>query len=589
MTQEIPQLAKTGSIFKRWPLLLPSVIIFVLTMLIYIPPLNAPPHWDDGGYLTENYHVRNLRGLYVFWFKPTNMWQYYPVVFTSYWIEYHLWGYALWAYRIVNVVFHVANAILLLIILRRLKVPAAFVIALIFACHPIHVETLVYIAERKNILSCFFFMLAMLAYWRYADGPTRGRWWAYAGAIISFILAIQSKTVVFVFPFVMALVLFYQRGKLKIRDLWPLVPFVIIAIPQALIVRHIEHTLVGASGPDFEFTIIEKILIAGRCLWFYIGKMLWPYPLIPIYGRWDINAFQTWQYLFPAAYLALFVTLVVLRKKIGHGPWILTAAFFVILGPALGFVVYYPMVYGFVSDHFVYLGSIPAIMGLVLLFRWLAMKFAANLPALPQIATVITLIILCGLTVVQGIIWRSGISIWYYNMMFKPDHPAVMMNLGHAFVEAKEYDTAEPLLLHSLKQPSSFRVVALTNLGLLCTRQGRYEEALDYFSQATQEHPVYALSLWMNVGTHAQMLKQYERAIQAYGMVAGIDPDFSEPYARTGVCWWFLGNRAMAEKSAKMALERDPNDSIAKKLMAVLAETPATHTKPAPSSGKIDH
>lgn len=579
MTTEQPKLAQGESILKRWPLLLPSVAILLLSLLIYIPIYSAPPHWDDGAYLLDNFHLRTWHGLSVIWLKPQYNWQYYPVVFTSFWIEYHLWGYTLWMYHLANVVFHAANAILLLIILRRLKVPAAFLIAVVFACHPIHVETIVYIAERKNIYSCFFFMLAMLAYWRFADGPEKKKWLAYAAALFCFILAILSKTVVAVFPVVMLMALFYQRKKICWRDALPLIPFVLVAIPQSYIVRYIEQNHVGAWGDEFHYTPIERILIAGRCLWFYAGKILFPHPLMPIYPRWMIDQSVAWQYLFPLAYAVLTGGLFWWRKKISQGPWLLALAFFVILGPALGFVSYYPMIFSYVSDHFVYLGSIPAIMGFILLARWIFERVSKSSQASAQIATTITLLILAGLNVAHGMLWQSERIIWNHNYDYNHDSAAVQANLG-IFMDREGETEAAKLLLEKASGDPQVQVTAWSHLSAIATREGRHVDAVNYLRKAAARDPR-GLAFWMSYGNKLQAIGEFAQAMSAYGHAARLMPSSPEPYAFTSECWWYLGDRDKAIIAAKMALELDPGNERAKKALNMAQTAPPPTSAPA--------
>ncbi len=570
---------KLATPLARWPALIPSLLLILTALLIYIPAYSAPAHWDDTGYLVENPFVRDLRGLYIIWFRPLALWQYYPMVFTSYWVEYHLWGYNLVCYHIVNAALHGINAALLMIVLRQLKVPLAFFISLIFVCHPIHVETVVMIAERKNLLAFLFFMLAMLSYMRFANPLATRRKWAYAASLIFFIMAIQSKTVVFVFPAIMLLVEFYKTGKITWRNIWPLLPFVIVALPQAIVVRHIEHQFVGARGKSFEFTIIERILIAGRALWFYVGKIFWPYPLVLIYPRWDINTAQAWQYLFPAAFAGIVAILVGLKKYVTHTPWLLVMAFFILMAPALGFVSYYPMAFSFVSDHFVYLGSVPVIMIFILLARWLMRTFLPSAKAAQQILAVIVVIILIGLTPIQASIWHSARSMLTYNLIHNPASSIVKINLADVFTNEKDYVMATQLLLSAVESPDDYASYAYHNLGLIKSRQKDYDGAIDYFKKAVDHSPQY-LSAWMNLGKHLQQQGRYEEAIVAYGHAIKIDPRIQDHFAGIAYCQWMIGNQDLALQAAKWALERDPkNPQMQDLLHTIESSRPATRPK----------
>ncbi len=572
---------KYTQIVTHFPLAAPALTILLLTFLLYIPALQAPPHWDDIGYLVTNYHIRTWSGLWRIWFTDPSPLQYYPVVFTSYWIEYHIWGMTIWAYHLVNILLHGGNAILLMMVLRKLRIPGAFFIALLFACHPIHVETVVMIAERKNLLAFLFFMLAALAYLKFTDIPRPHRYWHYAAAILCFILAIQSKTVVFVFPFVMLIVQFYRNGKLSRRDILSVIPFLILAIPQSLIVRHIEHYGVGANGPDFEYSIPDKILIAGRALWFYIAKLIFPYPLMPIYVRWHIDPRQLWQYLFPASYLAVFTLAFAFRKKITNNPWLLLLTFFVISGPALGFVTYYPMVYSFVSDHYIYLGSVPILIALVLLATLLRGKIKC--PRMMAILSIsLVFVILSTMAMNQSSLWRSKLAIWAYNYKYNPHNHGVLGNLAVAFMENHKYEHAKPLLYEAAKT-NDHRYTQYDNLGTISHIEGHYDEAFEYFRMAATQAPG-LIGASMNYGIQLQAKGRYEDAIVAYGNVIKSNSDLAEPFARIAYCQWAIGNHDLALKAAQWALERDPNDLRYQKVLKLIETTPAPATRPAPSS-----
>ncbi len=572
---------KFNAWLKHWPTLLPAAALLLATLILYAPTFSAPAHWDDLRHLTENPLVRTWRGLYTYWLMPNEVPQYYPVVFTSYCIEYHLWGYTMWPYHVVNTLFHAANAILLMMVLRKIKVPLAFLIALIFACHPIHVESVVLISEAKNTMSFFFFLLATWAYLRYADTSATRRWLCYAGAIVLFTLAIQSKTVVFVFPLLMAMILIYQQGKITWRQITGLIPFVIIAIPHCLFVSHLEHTSVGTFGPEYNFTIVQKFVIAGQAFWFYLGKMLWPYPLMPVYPRWDIEHAAAWQLIFAAAALATFFLLIILRKRLGHTPWLLTLAYFFIMSPALGFITYYTMRFSFVSDHYVYMGSVPIIMGGILLARSLYQRASKHQQTL-TICGFSVLAALCVLTYFQGMRWLSWRSIWEYNFNFNQRDSMVQGNLGASYLQEKQYDLATQFLLMAAKDPSH-RDVQLYNLGTLKSQQNLYDEAIVYFQQAAELAPN-STNAWMQLGIHLQAVNRFAEAIRAYERTLAISPYYATAKARLAYCKWVEGDIVTSRKLAREAVDMDRSDTLAPKVLNLVETTPPPATSPAPAT-----
>ena len=281
----------------------------------YAPVAGDTFIWDDDAYVTHNPTLRSIDGLRMMWFEPRSLPQYYPLVHTTFWIEYHLWGLAPLGYHADNVLLHAASVILLWRLLVRLQVPGAWLAAAIFGVHPVMVESVCWITERKNVLSLVFALLSMHCYLRFSPAEdfvgeegetprTVGRWWWYAAALVLFVAALLSKTVVATMPAVLAVIYWWKRGRIPWREVMPLLPFFLIGIGLGLYTARLERIHVGAEGEEWSFTPLARVLIAGRAPWFYASKLLLPYPLIFFYPRWDINEHVWWQYLFPAAALA---------------------------------------------------------------------------------------------------------------------------------------------------------------------------------------------------------------------------------------------------------------------------------------------
>jgi len=334
-----------------------ALVLVIVTFVVYQPIWRAGFIWDDNPHVTENVNLRSVHGLYRIWSEPKASQQYYPLQLTAYWIEYHLWGLRPFGYHLVNVLVHALNALLLWKVLRRLDVAGAWVAAAIFAVHPVQVESVAWISELKNLLSAMFYLLALLAYLRFRPLPGAGQSGSeyrgfYALAIILFLCALLSKTVACSLPAVLLVLIWWKNGRITARDIWPLAPMFVLGAGLGLMTAWLERHHVGAEGTEWSLSLLQRCLLAGRVLWFYMGKLVWPHPLIFIYSRWEIDARVWWQYLFPAAALALLAGLWFLRTRIGRGPFATALCFAAILGPALGFFDIYPFRYSYVADHF---------------------------------------------------------------------------------------------------------------------------------------------------------------------------------------------------------------------------------------------
>ncbi len=342
---------------EPWRSWLLPIALFLATLIAYQPAWHGGILWDDDYHLTPVV-LQSLHGLWRIWFQLGATQQYYPVVHSTFWVLHQIWGDDTFAYHLLNICLHATSACLVAVILRRLSVPGAALAAVIFALHPVHVESVAWMTELKNTLSGVCYLLAALVYLRF--DATRDRR-SYVLALALFVVALLSKTVTSTLPAALLVVFWWQRGRLAWRrDVWPLAPFFVIGAAAGALTAWVERTVVGAQGADFQFTFIERCLIAGRVIVFYLGKLLWPANLTFIYPKWQISQAVWSQYMYPFAVVVILAGLWLWRRR-SRAP--LAAALFFIgtLVPALGFVNVYPFHFSFVADHFQYLASLGII------------------------------------------------------------------------------------------------------------------------------------------------------------------------------------------------------------------------------------
>src|SRR5688572_21356693 len=327
---------KSDTSSRRRSALIGSGVLLAMTLIAYLPAFRAGFIWDDPDYVVNNATLRSLDGLRQIWFVPRATPQYYPLVHTSFWIEYQLWGLNPSGYHAVNVLLHALASILLWRVLKLLEVPGAWLAAGIFALHPVHVESVAWVTERKNVLSGVFYLASALAFLHFEEtAEPRRRWRFYAMSLLLFVVALLSKTVTASLPAAILLVAWWKRGRVTWRDLMPLIPFFVTGVALALRTAQFEREHVGASGAEFDFTWAERILIAGRAAWFYAWKLIAPVNLSFIYPRWTIDDRAAAQYAFPIAAIALVMTLALLRRRIGLGALVAVLFFGGTLVPAL--------------------------------------------------------------------------------------------------------------------------------------------------------------------------------------------------------------------------------------------------------------
>jgi Flp pilus assembly protein TadD len=530
-------------------------LIILLVLLVYLPALRNGFIWDDDSYVTENPTLRTLGGLRRIWFEVGAVPQYYPMVHSTFWVEYHLGGLNPVGFHLVNVLLHAAAAVLLWHVLKRLQIPAAWLAATIFALHPLEVESVSWVTERKNVLSAVFYFAAALAWFRFAPPPgsvaqnTR-RWYWYAGALILFLAALLSKSVTCTLPAAMLLVCWWKKGRVQWSDLLPLLPFFALGAGLGLLTAGMEKYHVGAQGTDWSLTFIDRCLIAGRALWFYAGKLVWPAPLAFIYPRWTIDPGTWWQWLYPLAAIGVVAGLWLARQRTGRGPLVAVLFFAGTLGPALGFVDVYPMRFSFVADHFQYLAGI----GLMTLC-------AAGLARLSWAIPALLLVLLGVLTWQQTGIYRNQEILWRDTLNKNPDCWLAHNNLGILLYRQGHLKEAIDHY-HKAIQINPDRYDAYYSLGAALADEGRWDEAIENYRKAIQLKPDYAFA-FNNLGNALVAKGQLQEAIQNYRRAIQLAPTYSTALNNLGVALAAHGEFDKAIQSYRKAVQSNPRNSEA--------------------------
>jgi tetratricopeptide (TPR) repeat protein len=576
--------SSTTGVQKRratW-LLLPALLLAV--MAAYYPAWQGGMLWDDDGHITRS-DLRTVAGLGRIWFDLKATQQYYPVVHSVFWIQHRLWGDDMLGYHLVNIILHGLSAFLIAVILQRLSVPGAWLAAAIFALHPVHVESVAWVTELKNTLSGVLYLSAMLVYLRYDQARKRH---LYAGALALFVLALLSKTVTATLPAALLVVFWWRLGRLEWRrDVRPLVPFFVIGAAGGLFTAYLERTLIGAQGAEFQFTIVERGLIAGRVIWFYLGKLFLPINLMFIYPRWQVSQAVWWQYLYPVGALALLTVLWLMRNR-SRAPLAAMLLFCGTLFPALGFFNVFPFRFSFVADHFQYLASIAVIALFSAIVAGLAERW--HIRSKPAIA--LLLVLTAGLLGIPAwsqsrqyadaeTLYRATIdrnpSCWLaYNnlgivkadtlkdealahfehaLRLKPDEPEVHNNLGSILRGMGRLQEAVDHLQVALRlDPNYFD--AHHNLGLTLMRLGR-PEALIHLQEAVRLNPGSAEAR-SSLGNALKAVGRIEEARIQYQQALQLRPDYADARYNLGVILQGMGRpEAVAQFEEAVRLNPD--------------------------------
>jgi tetratricopeptide (TPR) repeat protein len=414
------------------------------------------------------------------------------------------------------------SALLLVRILRKLDVRGAWLAAAIFALHPVMVESVAWISELKNTLSGVLFLSASLTYLTYAETGKRR---SYLSALGLFILGLLSKTTIAPFPLAMLAVTRWKHGKLSWRqDIAPLFPFFLAGILLGLLTLYVERSHIGTREPELEFSFIERCLIAGRAIWFYLGKVLLPVNLMISYPRWDLTATAWWQYLFPAAALVAGFILWTMRKA-WRAPLAVFIYFTAMLLPFLGFFSFFTFRYSFAADHYQYLAAIgPIVMAAGLLE--IALDSARRGRGLLKAAISVTLLL------------TLGVLTWKQSGM---------------------YSDAETLYRTTIAR-NDRSWMAHNNLGIVLANMGRADEAVVQYQKALEVKPNHA-DAYYNLGHLFAKMGRTDEALAHYQKALDIDPNHAKAHINLGGLLADLGRADEALAHYAKASEIDPNDS----------------------------
>jgi tetratricopeptide (TPR) repeat protein len=538
--------------FGRWDwLFAPALVIAVF--LVYWPAWQGGPIWDDDAHITRP-ALRSWDGLGRIWLDIRATQQYYPLLHSAFWLQHRLWGDATLGYHLVNLALHAAAAILALVVLRRLRVPGAHLAAAIFALHPVQVESVAWITELKNTLSAVFYLGAMLSYLRF--DATRGKSW-YAWALVLFVLGLLSKTVTATLPAGLLVIFWWQRGRLSWkRDLLPLLPWPVLGAAAGVLTAWVERKLIGAEGEAFALTLVERGLIAGRAIWFYLGQLCWPADLVFIYPRWQVSQGAWWQYLFPLAAAALLAALWMLRRRT-RAPLAAVLFFAATLFPVLGFLNVFPFIYSFAADHFQYLASL-GIITLASAGAALGLKRAAGWQKLTAQAGCVALVALLAV-----LSWRQSRMYADVETLYRTTiarNPACWMahnNLGNALAGRGRADEAIAQYRQALAIKADY-AEAQNNLGLALAGRGEVDAAVACYQAALRIKPGYASACY-NLGNVLAGRGAIDAAIAYYRKAVRIKPDFALAHNNLGAALAGRGEAGEAIVHYRTALEIEPD------------------------------
>ena len=478
-----------------------ALVLCLLAALCYLPVILWGGFvWDDE-IITGAEPVRTMSGLWRIWLSPREIEgekHYWPLVYTTFWLEHKLWGFNPVGYHVVNVGLHCINSLLVWCLLWRLGVRGAWFIAAIFAVHPVHVESVAWVIERKDLLSALFYLSAVAIWLPFLGQPSaqghpesvppvasepaladasRGR---YLLALVLFVAGMLSKSIVITLPAALLILCWWKHGRVTFDDLRRVLPFFAagfgIAVADWFYYKSIEDIA-------FDYSPVERALIAARALWFYVGKLLWPAELAVIYPRWEIRATDPAAWAYPIAAAILVALLWLFRQRIGRGPLAGVLFFAVTLSPVLGFVDFGYMQFSFVADRYQYLAGL----GVIAVLAGAAAYHAGRLPVARRrtvrAITVVVLAVLAVLSSRQAVLYAGGSLLFSHVIALNSQARGAHHNLGVAYIRQGRYEEARDLLQVAIEiDPDNAKT--WSGLGSAWFGMGRIKEARRHFEHA---------------------------------------------------------------------------------------------------------
>jgi len=565
--QGYPVEARVPFFHGSWAAVLISLFLILTIVAVFWPVKNFRfINLDDEEYVTENPQVLNglsLNGvIWAFTTKHCSNW--HPLTWLSHMLDTELYGLNPRGHHLTNLLFHLANTLLLFWVLKRMTGmlwESGFVAAL-FALHPLHVETVAWVAERKDVLSTFFWMLTMGAYVHYVHQASTRR---YLLVFFSFALGLLSKPMIVTLPLVLLLLDYWPLGRLHwrleeqgsqgktaisgaFRLVWEKVPLLILVVVSCVLTIWAQR---GTIAPLEALPLGTRMANALISYVSYVGKMVWPCRLAVQYPYPE--RFPLWQVAGAGLFL-IGVSFLVVREA-RRRPYLVVGWLWYLgtLVPVIGIV---QVGIQAMADRYTY---VPLI-GLFIMIIWGGVgslsQWRYRRMALPLFAAlIITLLIVLIRT--QLLYWNDTIKLYQHSLDLTEKNYHVHYNLGVTLTGEGRNEEAKAQYAEVLKiRPDYYK--ALSAMGVILSRQRKYSEAIAYYKEALRIKPDHADTHY-NLGRAFFQLGKYEDAIKAYKEAIRIKPDDADTYVLIGIALTRQGKYDEAIASHREAIKIKPN------------------------------
>jgi Tfp pilus assembly protein PilF len=568
------------------------VILLCLPIIVLFPGLTGDFIWDDYTLLVDNPLIKASDGIFQFFFS-SKAHDYFPLFSASFWIEWRLFGLNPVGYHIITLLFHITNAFLIWLILHRLSIPGSWLAALLFAIHPVNVESAVWISEQKNTLSMFFFLLTIFYYIKFLENnKTR----TLVISVFLFLLASLSKTAVVMTPVFLLFLTWWKKGSFSIKDGFKISPFFLLSFVFGLITLWFQHERVIDIDIVRDDSFLSRFIIAGFAFWFYIGKAVFPHDLLFVYPFFKADIASLYSYIPMTLVLVLLLAVLFLKGKYMHHIRLTIWYIFLMIFPVLGFLNIYFMRYSHVSDHWQYF----SIIGIITVICSVGTQII-NRIKIPYSGIVISSIIVMTFSVYsnrQSRIYKNMEVLWQDTITRNPTAWMAHYNLGNICKDRKDFKKALDLY-HATIALKPDHYSALNNIGFIYFQNKNLDSAAFYFSQSVKVQPMYYRS-HQNLGLCYYEMVRYAESLNEFIQVKKLKPDLKDidnvinqvftigisfyqnriqanmksidDYINLATLYELSGNKDRAKEYFNEALKNEPgNEAVRQKLSKLLS------------------
>jgi tetratricopeptide (TPR) repeat protein len=549
------------------------------TILVYLPVLqNDFVHWDDDYYIYKNPDIRSLGLKSLKWmltaFHASN---WHPITWLSHSIDYAVWGLDPMGHHLTNILIHGINTFLVVVltvllmragngkkITKGVLLVSGIFTGMLFGLHPIHVESVVWASERKDVLCAFFFFLSILAYIRYTSALKR-KAVLYVICLLSFMLSLMSKPMAVTLPAVLLILDVYPLRRLKpgnFTDSWKVVgekmPFFLLS--GLSVVLTITAQKSGGAIKSFEYyPLVDRLLVGMRALGFYLYKMVWFSGLAPFYPYPSNISFFNPEFYLSLLTIAAITILCALRWK-KQKVWAAAWVYYVItLLPVLGIIQVGEQA---AADRYTYLPSLGPFLIMGLGVAVLAGKFTgqwqcqARRKVLVVISVISIAIILSYTTINQAMVWKDGLTLWTRQITVFPRSEKGYTSLGIAYNENGQVNKAAASLQHAIRLNPDYPA-AHYNLGVVYERKGLIYPAIREYQITIKLAPDY-IRAHKNIG-FAYFIKGYiDKALYHLNYALRLNPKDPKVHLNLGIVYKSKGLIDKANEHRRMARQLNP-------------------------------